>query len=408
MYFCLIQKFKYMKYYKFIILGIFLIILSCSKDEKIAKYYTPILGEPQFIIPSSSLPRGAECMASNNNCGIIIHENILYAAWRTAETHFASANTKMHVISSADLGKTWKYETTIFLNSDIREPNFLSYKGKLHLYCFMAGTNPLGFEPKEVYRITKQADGSWSEPIICCEAGLVPWDLRVRNDIAYMMCYKGEHYSATEAVIRVYFKYSLDGENWQNVGGKEYVYEGGVSEVSWDFDKNGDLWAVTRNEDGDASGFGSHLAHAYSSDLSTWHFPTRSNPNRYDAPRMFTHEGEIYLIARRDIDGPFDARMNWLPFEAQRAQNLASYSLRKKRTALYKINTRKQIVEHLLDFPSAGDNAFPSIAQISEHSFLISNYTSPIQHDDWNWLQGQLSTEGTQVYLIKLEFKPVY
>lgn len=397
-----------MRLYKFLFLGTLIFLLSCSKEDKIAKSYTPQLGDPQFIIPSSSLPKEAACMGSNNNCGIMIFENRLYAAWRTAETHFASANTKMHVISSPDMGKTWKYETTIMLNSDIREPNFLSYKGKLHLYCFMGGTNPLGFEPKEVYRITKQPDGSWSEPISCVEAGLVPWDLRVRNDIAYMLCYKGGSYSATNAVIRVFFKYSTDGENWQNVGGKDFVYEGGVSEASWEFDKNGDIWAVTRNEDGDASGFGSHLAHAYSSDISTWYFPKRCNANRYDSPRMFTHEGEIYLIARRDIDGPFDMKMNWLPFEVQRAQNLAAYSLRKKRTALYKINTRKQIVEHLLDLPSAGDNAFPSIVQTAAHSFLISNYTSPLKNTEWNWLQGQLSTEGTQVYLIKLDFKPVY
>ena len=395
-----------MKLYKIAIFSISLFLLSCNKDKIFPQVYTPKLGEPMFIAPSSALPPEAVCMNSNNNCSIIIYENRLYLAWRTAETHFASANAKMHVISSPDLGMTWSYETTITLNSDIREPNFLSYKGKLHLYCFRGGTDPLSFEPKEVYRITKQPDGSWSLPISYSEPGLVPWDLRVRNGVAYMLGYKGESYTSGSSEIKVIFKYSTDGENWQNVGGKDYIYKGGVSEVSWDFDSNGDLWAVTRNEDGDSSGFGSHLAHADASDISSWHFPVKSNSNRYDSPRMFTHEGTLYLIARRDLDGTFDLGMKWLPFQIQRTLNLAAYSLRKKKTALFKINTQTPSIVHLLDLPSAGDNAFPSIVQIAPHSFLISNYTSPLINIDWNWIQGQVNSQGTKIYLIKLDFIP--
>ena len=395
-----------MKLYKPFLFCISLFLLSCNKDEIFPQSYTPQLGEPHFITSSSALPPEAACMSSNNNCGIMIHENRLYMAWRTAETHFASANAKMHIISSPDLGMTWDYETTISLNADLREPNFLSYKGKLHLYFFMGGTNPLSFEPKEVYRVTKQANGSWSAPISCNDPGFVPWDLRVRNNVAYMMGYKGGSYASGTSKIKVIFKYSTDGENWQNVGGKDYIYQGGVSEVSWDFDLSGKIWAVTRNEDGDSSGFGSHLAYADAADISAWHFPVKSNPNRYDSPRMFTHEGELYLIARRDVDGVFDLGMNWLPFNMQRTTNLAAYSLRKKKTALYKINTQTQSIVHLLDLPSAGDNAFPSIVQTAPHSFLISNYTSPLINTDWNWIQGQVSPQGTQVYLIKLDFVP--
>ena len=36
----------------------------------------------------------------------------------------------------------------------------------------------------------------------------------------------------------------------------------------------------------------------------------------------------------------------------------------------------------------------------------FTNYTSPVEHEDWTWIQGQLSPEGTQIYLAELQFVP--
>jgi hypothetical protein len=60
-----------------------------------------------------------------------------------------------------------------------------------------------------------------------------------------------------------------------------------------------------RNEDGDSSGFGSRVAFAPAGDLANWKlYPSnRSDPWIYESPRMFTHENEVYLVARRDLNG---------------------------------------------------------------------------------------------------------
>ena len=60
--------------------------------------------------------------------------------------------------------------------------------------------------------------------------------------------------------------------------GGPVVYTGGVSEVGFAFDGEGNLWGVTRNEDGDASGFGSHVVFAPADDLANWQFPDTLEP----------------------------------------------------------------------------------------------------------------------------------
>jgi hypothetical protein len=60
---------------------------------------------------------------------------------------------------------------------------------------------------------------------------------------------------------------------------------------------------------------------------------------------------------------------------------------------------------HLLDLPSAGDTAFPSIRRLGAHEFLIANYTSPLDAPDASWLDGQV-LGGTAIYLVTATFVP--
>ena len=175
--------------------------------------------------------------------------------------------------------------------------------------------------------------------------------------------------------------------------GAPYVYDGGVSEVAFEFDETGGLWAVTRNEDGDESGFGSHLCTAPHDALSVWDCPSTSAPERYDSPELFRHGAEIYLVARRDVGGVFGED-----------DNILDYSLRPKRTALYRIDQEERRIEHLVDLPGAGDTAFPSVKRTGAHSFMVANYTSPLDDPDISWIDAQISERGTQIYLMDLSF----
>ena len=336
-------------------------------------------------------------MASNANVDITFHDGRLFMAWRTAPYHFADEGARMFVISSSDEGATWDFEHELALGSDVREPRFLSFEGMLQLIFFQGGTDPLAFEPQAIWRTFREAQGKWSEHEILVDGPEVPWDLKVRQGRAYLTSYEGEHYTNPEdPTIQVYFKESFDGRTWTHVDDSPHVYDGGVSEVAFEFDAQGGLWAVTRNEDGDETGHGSHVCYAPPSSLAAWECSETSDPNRYDSPEMFRHGDEIYLVARRDIGGPFG-----------RDGSLVTYSMRPKGTALYRIDQTARKVVHVQDLPGCGDNAFPSVHRLGPHAFLLANYTSPLDEPDLSWIDGQTHPEGTQIYLLELQFTPV-
>jgi hypothetical protein len=229
----------------------------------------------------------------------------------------------------------------------------------------------------------------------------------VFNGSAFASSYIGDHYSPKRSDILVYFNVSDDGFTWRPLNvSSGFVYEGGVSEVGWTFDDAGNLYAVMRNEDGDTSGFGSRIAFAEAGNLGSWQlFPeSGSNPFIFESPRMFTHANQVYLVARRDVDGPFQRANTSLPYDVQKYYNLATYSLRAHTTALWRINKQTMELEWIMDLPGCGDTAFPSIVQIGPHTFLIANYTSPLKYPGWSWIHGQISKEGTQIYFIELQF----
>jgi hypothetical protein len=120
---------------------------------------------------------------------------------------------------------------------------------------------------------------------------------------------------------------------------------------------------------------------------------------------MLRHGDELFIVARRDIGGPFDQGEDDRPLSERRTDYNAQYWNRPKRTALYKVDKAEGAVVHVFDFPSAGDTAFPSIRRTGEHTFLIANYTSDINDPDRTWLEGQEGLDGTSIYLVELRFE---
>ena len=369
--------------------------------------YSISVSELRWQVPSTRLPEEVGFAPANNNLDIIFHEGRLYLGWRQAEDHWASADAKMHIVSSADGGETWAYEASVERMRDVREPRFLSINGELHMYFFEGGVDFFSFEPLAMLRMTRRGPGDWTDAVQVGRPGEVPWDLKVRNGVAYLTSYSGEHYGIEEADVAVFFQRSTDGVNWSPVNpDREVSYRGGNSEVAFELTESGDAWFVTRNEDGDETGFGSQLCFAAASDLAAWQCPERSDPERYDSPEMFRHGDDLYLVARRDIGGPFDQGLTGVPIEDLRLKYQADYWTRPKRTAIYRVNTVDRRIEHIVDLPSAGDTAFPAIRRTGPNTFLLANYTSPLDAPDIAWVEGQGSERGTQIYFVELTFQP--
>lgn len=352
--------------------------------------WTPVVSEPRFIIPGDGLPYDTQ--ASNNNVAIAVAGGLTFVAWRTAPTHFASTETELHVMSSPTGAAPWTAETTFALGTDVREPAFLLTDGVLSLSFFEAGSDPAAFEPHAVWHATRCGPGDWTaEPI--SEGEKVPWDVKTRDGIDLRTAYSGDHYG--DGNLSEHFERTDDGGATWVAYGKDPVSTGGDSEVAFEIGADGTLWAVTRNEDGDATGAGSKLCSAPADDWSDWTCPDVSDPERYDSPELIRHGDDLWLLARRDVGGPFGPE-----------GDLLAYSTRPKRSALYHINQETRTVEWVQDIPGVGDTAFVSAKRTGPHEWLFANYTSPLDDPDITWLEGQLSDRGTQIYLATLTFTP--
>ena len=114
-----------------------MLVAGCSAGPLI-----PSLGTPEIVVPGSGLPPQVTSQDSNNNLDVVRHDGRVFLAFRTGPSHFAHTDVQMYVVSSTDQ-KNWRFETNIALGTDVREPRFLSWQGKLHLYFAVLGSNPL-------------------------------------------------------------------------------------------------------------------------------------------------------------------------------------------------------------------------------------------------------------------------
>lgn len=378
-------------------------LFDLQVDSDIA--YRVVVSDPVPVVPSPSLPSGLALHRSNNNLSIALHGGRLFLAFRTAPTHFASAQARLVVLSSTDLGRTWAFEASFATGRDLREPFLLDVGGRLRLHFVELGDRFYSFDPEALWRSSRGPGvGSWSAPERWGGPGEVAWDFKVRGGYAWMTSYRGKHYALRSQPIEVHFRTSSNGLDWRDLGAGP-VYRGGATESSFEFDRRGALWAITRNEDGDATGFGSQVASAEPGTPGSWRFPALSDPSRFDSPRLFRHGRDVYLVARRDLGPPLGTRFASVPGEARKLLLWASYSLQPKRTALYRLDPVARRFVRVLDLPSAGDTAFPSIARLSPHEFLVANYSSAFRHTDRTWLWGQLN--GTGIYFVRLRFEPL-
>ena len=341
------------------------------------------------LIPSSEIPSPIKCRNSNNNLDLVAFNGKYYLAFRTAPTHFASKKTKLYIISSSDF-KTWKYETEFFVKADMREPRFVVFKNQLHFYFFEGGTKMFKFEPKHIWT-SHLSDTGWSSNIKTNLDGFVNWRLRTFEDKLYLSAYYGVHLYKNEHQADLRLFTSEDGLEFKPISQEAQITTKGAEEGEFIFDKEGNIWSTVRLE-----GSGSYLCFASKDSIDKW--TSTFSKLKYDSALLFEHKNNLYLVSRRHLKGNATEVEN--PSKKQRRKNLVRYSFSKKVTALFKINKEKMEIEHIMDFPSTGDTAFPAIASKNDSTFYLLNYSSNIHKRAKIWIGGQLGK--TYIYQTEL------
>ena len=197
---------------------------------------------------------------------------------------------------------------------------------------------------------------------------------------------------------------TTDGRAWSPVGaGPRTVYRGGGSEADFTLGDDGTLYAVIRNELGDETGWGSKVCRAPAGSLARW--TCRSDPRKYDSPLMFWHDGEAYLVARRNVTetGNYDLMQRDGDFTARVVRYQLDYRNRPKRCALWRYVQAEDRIAFVTDLPSRGDTCFAQVLDgASPDERVLYNYSSPIDGPDVPWWQGQQGE--TRIYRHVLRF----
>jgi hypothetical protein len=363
------------------------------------------LMDTRQVIPGSGLPPETPAGNSNNNLDVARHEGRVYLAWRTAPDHFASSETRLFVVSSAD-ERTWRFENRLVLDRDLREPRFLAWNGRLFLYVSRLGSDPLRFEPQGVSVTERRADGTWSPLEDVNLPGAIAWRTRVERGTPYMLAYRGGEniYLFNNVPLDLDLLTTADGRAWTPVDpAMRTVYHGGGSESDIALGDDGSLFSVIRNEAGDETGWGSMVCRAAPGALSRWR--CRNDPKKYDSPLMFWLDGEAYLVARRNVTetGAYDLGLRHLNRTAQTVQYQLAYGNTPKRCALWRYVPSEDRIAWLMDLPSRGDTCFPAMLRTDDPAeVVLYNYSSPVDGDDVSWRVGQRGP--TNIYRHVLRF----
>ena len=251
-----------------------------------------------------------------------------------------------------------------------------------------------------------QGPGKWSEPQWFLEKGFIPWRTKVLGGKPYMLAYRGGEnlYDFKEgSTEELHFLTTDNGIDWHAVApGKPVVYKGGCSETDFDFTPDGAVIAVCRNELGDQDGFGAKVCRAAPGAPAEW--TCKSDPKKYDSPLVFAHNGNIYLVGRRNLtkSGVYDLGQSKLPYKNQLMANQLDYWKSPKRCSLWRVDPDGLTVSFIDDLPSRGDTCFASVIPMDAHSYMLYNYTSPLDGKDVSWNEGQQGK--TLIYRILLTF----
>jgi len=366
----------------------------------------PAMSDWTTVVPSEAMPEEVVSQMSHNNLDIHWFQNRLFFAFRTAPSHFASDETVIYVVSTADQ-QSWTFEASFHLLTDLREPRFLSFDGRLFLYFAVLGYNPVAFEPQ--YTMVSEYEGpcEWSEPEQVLEPEFIPWRARTIDGVPYLIGYIGGEgiYAPGGEPLQVFWLTTADGRTFDPVvPGQPVVLEGGVSETDFAFTDGGALIAVARNEAGDDDGWGSKICRAEPGALGDWQCAV--DPKKYDSPLVFTHGSHIYLIGRRNVTetGDYDLGRDDLSAEEQSSLYEREYWVTPKRCSLWSVDPDALTVDFVADLPSNGDTCFASAIDLGGDQFLVYNYTSPLDDPDMKWVTGQ--TNPTFIYWLTLTLPP--
>lgn len=350
------------------------------------------VGSPRTLVPGLAVPPGVTPLASNNNLDVCRFDGRIWLAWRTAPTHFASGDARIEVTSAEAVDGPWRHEATLAFGADLREPRFVEWHGRLHLYVMELGTNARAFEPRRTHLLLAPSAGAgFGAPHAVWEGATVPWRTRVIGGRLRYFVYTNADklYAPRPEPTTVEVWSSDDGIDWRAEPGP--IHRGGTEFDGVELD-DGSVLGVTRFEG--PRNWGSAIMRGRLDDPPSFEASARDDRRKFDSPSVFRHGNRVLMTARRQVafDGAFDQGWDWLPLTLRTRLYQGLYSLTRKRSTLWEIEPATLDVTRLADLPSRGDTSFAAaLADPTDPArFTVFDYTAPLEGPDTSWIRSQL------------------
>ncbi|MCX7023016.1 MAG: hypothetical protein NT080_00160 [Spirochaetes bacterium] len=313
---------------------------------------------------------------------IVFWHDSFWLAYVSSPSHFASRKSRVILLRSGD-ARHWQ-ETGRFDGSgqDIRDPKLATIQGRLFLYALLNRR----FNPEPYAAIAASSgDGLAWTPF----EGVTPGGWLIGRPITSdaQACYAPAHRIDQGSAVLLK---SANGLNWTVQGAIFDGNEERADETAIQFLGDGRMIAVTRLESGGGlcgSSRATTLISVAAFPFSSWTQVTRSGVTRLDGPNLFSANGKVFAVGRRQprVVGPFQ---------------LQGSAFSRKRTAVFMVNEDTEGLVHLMDLPSSGDTSYPG-STIAGGKVFISYYTSD-PHRDYPWLLGMLLPTRIQVAALEI------
>ena len=314
----------------------------------------------------------------NSNTDMIFWRDQFYLVHASSPFHFASDQSKLHVLRSSDAHQWQELAQFDPPGEDIRDPKFTIIHDRLFLYA-LKNTDFTAEPYMTVYSVSEDGQ-NWSDFQIVEPQGWLFWRPKTAdNQTWYVPAYWHEH--GQSILLR-----SVDGIQWEKVS---QIYIGDRNdETAIEFLTDGRMIATGRLEFSDiyfGHPEGSTLIATSDPPYSDWTVATRSKITRLDGPALFSYNDQVYAVGRYQpvVSGPFE----WM-----------GSIFTRKRTSLFLV--REDGLVYLSDLPSAGDTSYAGV--VVQGDTLYTCYYTNDTRRDYTWILGMISPSSIPIVQVDL------
>jgi len=219
---------------------------------------------------------------------IVNYKDKFYLTFRSAIAHIPIIGSRVIVVSRGN-NLIENIEMDFKMDRDLRESRLARLNDNLFLYfSSRQKLNPFG---NDWIFMSEKNEKGWSKSHKIYKHGFTLYSIKNIDGTLYMSCYKRKNNSECDFIM------SHDGANWSEVFSGKKLGDILTCETDFIF-KDGFWYFISRNEFGKFNRYGSEI---YKFDGDGGLIEHIHSDLKFDGPYLFEKDGEIFLVARRNL-----------------------------------------------------------------------------------------------------------